>query len=120
MKYEDLHLNQRRIISYAFDQIVETPIEEQPHLLTTLVASKIPQPAWTCIYSTMNTTLQDMNLNELANVVNKLKCPRLPYMIDEEDIESITIGISGLVKVRTRSRTKEPEEEPDLLSEAES
>ncbi|CBY19261.1 unnamed protein product [Oikopleura dioica] len=124
VNYEDLHVNQRRIISYAFDQIVDTPIDEQPHLLTTLVSAKIPQPAWTCIYSTMNTTLQDMNLNELAKVVNKLNCPRLPYIIDEEDIESIVIGISGLVKIRTnRSRAKAKEveeEEPDLLSEAES
>jgi len=72
----------------------------------------------------MNTTLQDMNLNELAKVVKKLNCPRLPYIIDEEDIESIVIGISGLVKIRTnRSRAKAKEveeEEPDLLSEAES
>ena len=68
----------------------------------------------------MNTTLQDMNLNELANVVNKLNCPRLPYMIDEDDIESITIGISGLVKVRTNRSRKVKEEEPDFLSEAES
>jgi hypothetical protein len=122
VKYEDLHVNQRRIISYAFDQIVDTPIDEQPHLLTNLVSSKIPQPAWTCIYSTMNTTLQDMNLNELAKVVNKLNCPRLPYIIDEDDIESIIIGISGLVKVRTmRRKAKEPEEEDsEFLSEAKS
>ena len=118
MKYEDLHINQRRIISYAFDKIVDTPIDEQPHLLITLVSSKIPQAAWTCIYSTMNTTLQDMNMSELANVVDRLRCPRIPYVIEENELESIVIGISGLVKVRTkRGKRIEPEEnqENELL-----
>ena len=118
-----MHLNQRRIISYAFDKIAETPVDEQPHLLTTLVSSKVPQPAWTCIYSTLNTSIQDMNMSELATVVKRLKCDDLPYEIEKNEAESILIGVSGLVKIRTkRSRRpkKSDSEEFETLIEAHS